>query len=306
MLELIKTIKIINIILLLSSLYSPVAISILYNQKLDPKYGNGQSSQFIDAMYGSSTDISDAELQEIERSIPPKITDRYFLRLGVTRSSSNISSVTNISEQPLMMAAKVASISQKTSSKYGMELAFGYRLDKLSMEMEALAIENVKFNKKPLFSNQPGTLNSTVKAQAILANVYYDFINLKFIHAFVGAGVGASINRTNANFSDAPPISKGVNFPKRTIAGTLNLVLGFKLNIVPQLFINGSCRYTSFTGVSQFKNKFKKKKTQTATGNQEIKKSSSGLDWRDEGLNLKLTGQRSIMGFSVSLTHVFI
>ena len=274
-----------NLILLTFIVYCPTAISI--DQKLDPKYGNGQNTKFIDAMYGLSPDITEHELQEIERSIPLRITNRFFVRFGANNCTSSVTKVTNTSVQPATLTAKVVNGNQSTTSKYGGELAFGYRWDSLSLELEALATENTRFDKKPLFSNQPGTLNSIVKAQGVFINAYYDFISLMAFRAFVGLGAGAGINRTNSNFSDNP-VSTGINFTRRRVAGAYNLILGCKFNLVPQLFINGAFRYTNFAGFGNIKT--------IATSN---------VEWKDEFQYLHLEGQHSIFGISISLTHIF-
>ncbi|MGD0465255.1 MAG: outer membrane beta-barrel protein [Gammaproteobacteria bacterium] len=275
-----------NSIVLILIVYCQTAISI--EQKLDPKYGNGQSTKFIDAMYGRSPDITDAELQAIEKSIPPRITSRFFIRFGANNCTSSVSKVVNTSVQTATLTAKVVNGNQITSSKYGVELAFGYRWDKLSLELEALATEDTRFDKNPLFSNQPGTLTSIVKAQGVFVNAYYDFISLMAFRAFVGLGAGAGINRTNSNFS-GNPVSTGISFTRRRVAGAYNLVLGCKINLASQLFINGAFRYTNFAGFGNIKT--------IATSN---------VEWRDELQNLHLEGQHSIYGISIGLTHIFI
>ncbi len=279
--------KLNTLILLFFIVYYPTAIAVAPD--LDPKYGNGQNTKFVNAIYGLNPDITESELQEIENSIPPRLTDRWFLRFGANSCTSSITKVVNTSVQPSTLAAKVINGNQKSSPKYGGELAVGYRWDKFLIELEAIATENTKFNKKPLFSNQPGTLTSTVKAQGVFINTYYDFMSLMAFRAFVGIGVGAGINRANSNFSDAPPISTGINFTRRRVAGAYNLVLGCKINLVSQLFITGAFRYTNFAGFGNIKT--------IATSN---------VEWQDELKNLHLEGQHSIFGISISLTHLFI
>lgn len=256
---------------------------------IDPKYGNGQSRSFMNAMYELSPDITETELQEIAKSIPPRITKRFFIRLGANWGRSMLSQVKNTSVQLKIKDANVATSNYTSPSKLGSELAFGYRLDRLSVELEAIAIEYFKFNINPLFNNQPGKLDSIVKAQGGFLNVYYDILDFMPVRAFLGVGLGAGINRTNSNFANAPPISTGINFTRRNIAGAYNLVAGVKVNIASRVFINGVVRYTNFAGFGNIKSI-----------------SSNNVEWQDENRNLYLQGQHSLFGFSLSITHIFL
>lgn len=256
---------------------------------VDPKYGNGQSRSFMNAMYELSPDITEKELQEIEKSVPPRITKRFFIRLGANHGRSMVSQVKNTSVQLTTKDAKVATSNYTSSSKLGVELAFGYRWDRLSVELEAIAIENFKFNIDPLFNNQKGKLDSIVKAQGGFLNVYYDVLDFMPFRAFVGVGLGAGINRTNSNFSNAPPVSTGINFTRRRVAGAYNLVAGAKINIASRVFINASVRYTNFAGFGNIRSI-----------------AASNVEWQDENHNLHLEGQHCLFGFSFSITHMFL
>jgi len=256
---------------------------------IDPKYGKGQTRSFMNAMYERSPDISETELQEIAKSIPPRITERFFIRLGANWGRSILSQVKNTSVHLKIKDAKVATSNYTSPSKLGAELAFGYRLDRLSVELEAIAVEYFKFNVNPLFNNQPGKLDSIVKAQGGFLNVYYDILDFMPVRAFLGVGLGTGINSTNSNFSNAPPISTGVNFTSRNIAGAYNLVAGAKINIASRVFINGAVRYTNFAGFGNIK-----------------AVSSKNVEWLDENRNWYLQGQHAFFGFSLSITHIFL
>lgn len=282
-------IKTFNKIALLLNLIIYSSIIVAKQQLIDPRYGNGQSKSFMSAIYGNSADVTEDELQEIERSIPPRITQRFFIRAGANKGSSIISKMTNTAVETATKHAKIANGNFKSSAKLGAELALGYRWDRISTELEVLITENIKFTKNPLFSNQPGKLDSIVKAQASFLNVYYDFLDLMPFRAFLGIGVGAGINRTNSNFSNASPISTGINFTRRRIAAAYNLVIGGKINLASRLFINGAFRYTNFAGFGNIKTI-----------------STSNVEWRDEAQNLHLEGQHCLYGFSISITHVFL
>ncbi len=282
-------ILVIKVFILTTIFYCQISHSNPNPKQLDPKYGSAQNPKFIEAMYGLSPPVTDDELQKIENSIPARTTNRFFIRFGANSGTSSISKVKNTSVQPITKTAIIASSNQATSSKNGGELAFGYRWDNLSLELEAMATENTKYNKTPLFSNQAGGLTSVVKAQGIFINTYYDFVSLMAFRAFFGLGIGAGINRTNSNFFNAPPISTGENFARRRVAGAYNVVLGCKINLVPQLFLNGAIRYTNFAGFGNIKI--------IATSN---------VEWRDPAQNLHLEGQHTLFAFSISLTHLFL
>lgn len=276
----------IGLILILIFYYSLSGAKV---HNIDPKYGNGQSRSFMNAMYELSPDITDTELQEIEKSIPPRITKRFFIRLGANCGKSILSQVKNTSVLLATKDAKVAKSSYTAPSKLGAELAFGYRWDRFSVELEAITTSNFKFNINPLFNNQLGKLDSIVKAQGGFINVYYDILDFMPFRAFVGLGLGAGINGTNSNFSNAPPISTGINFSKRKVTGAYNIVAGAKINIASRVFINAALRYTSFAGFGNVR--------AIATGN---------VEWLDEKQNLRLEGQHSLFGFSLSITHLFL
>ncbi len=282
--------SIINCILLLNLLFFIIKNpACAMEPTTDPKYGNGQSTQFIKAMYGMGPNLTEQELQQIAISIPGDNINKFFIRFGANNGTSSLSKIKNTSVNDGMTAATVVSTNKTIDSKYGGEISAGYRWDKLSLELELMATENIKYNSKKLFSNLDGSLNSTVKAQGILLNSYYDFINLKALRIFFGMGVGAGINKTNSNFFNNVTFATGENFARRRIAGAYNIVLGCKLNIVPQLFLCASMRYTNFAGFGNIK--------MLATSN---------VEWRDESQNLHLEGQHTLVGFSINLIHVFL
>ena len=254
----------------------------------DPKYGNGQSSSFINAMYGSSSQVDSKGIENITRTMPSNV-NRFFIRFGGNNSTSSLTKIKNTSVQQGIAAAIIATTNTTANSKYGGEIATGYKWDKFSLELEFMITENMKYNAKKLFSNLNGSLNSTVKAQSIFLNGYYDFVNLKAFKIFAGLGLGAGINRTNSNFFNNANFADGENFARRRVAGAYNLVLGCKLNIVPQLFLVGSMRYTNFSGFGNIKF--------IATSN---------VEWRDRSQNLHLEGQHTLVGFSLNLIHIFL
>lgn len=257
--------------------------------KQDPKYGNGQSASFIKTMYGSGSNVTENDLQTIKNTTTPDNINSAFIRLGANNGTSSLTKIKNTSVETGMNTAIIAKTNQTANSKYGGEIGLGYRWDRLSLELELMATENMKYNVKQLFSNKPGGLNSVIKAQGIFINSYYDFIGVRAFRVFFGIGFGAGINRTNSNFFNSPPFSTGENYARRRVAGAYNLVLGCKLNIAPPLFISAAMRYTNFAGFGNIK--------MIATSN---------VEWRDERQNLHLEGQHTLVGFSISLIHIFL
>jgi hypothetical protein len=281
-------VKIITTLLLIAVLIS-ISNQIQAAQfQQDPQYGNGQSTSFINAMYGTNSNVTTKELESITNSIPSNI-NRFFIRFGANNGTSSITKIKNTSVQDGITTATIATTNATANSKYGGEIATGYRWDKFSLELEFMITENMKYNTKKLFSNLAGSLNSTVKAQSIFLNSYYDFVSFKAFRIFAGLGFGAGINRTNSNFFNNATFATGETFARRKVAGAYNLVLGCKLNIVPQLFLIGSMRYTNFAGFGNIK--------LIATSN---------LEWRDESQNLHLEGQHTLVGFSINLIHIFL
>lgn len=249
--------------------------------KQDPKYGNGQTAAFIKTMYGSGTNVTPDEIAILNNTIPQENTNKFFLRLGINKGNSSLMNIKNTSQNIGMETAVIATTNPTANSKYGGEIGLGYRLDKLSWECEFITTENMKYNVTQLFGNQAGSLNSIVKAQGIFINSYYDVIGRKRFRIFLGLGLGAGINKTNSNFFNNPPLSTGESFVRRGVAGAYNLVVGCKINIVPQLFLSASMRYTNFAGF----------------GN---------VIWRDKKNNLYLQGQHKLVGFSISIMHIFL
>jgi opacity protein-like surface antigen len=254
----------------------------------DPKYGNAQNEQFINAMYGLTPNINTNELPKISNRFSADIFNKFFIRLGGNSGSSYLTKIKNTSTQPEIKNAKIANNSKKANPKYSGEISIGYKLDRLSFEVEFIITENMKYSPQRLFNNFGGSLSSTVKANGIFLNGCYDFVKFQVLRIYLGLGFGAGINRTNSNFYNNPIFARNENFARRRVAGGYNLLLGCKINIVPQLFIVGSVRYTNFAGFGNIK--------YIATSN---------VEWRDEFKNLHLEGQHTFIGYGINIIHVF-
>ncbi|MGI9214195.1 MAG: hypothetical protein ACR2HS_00570 [Gammaproteobacteria bacterium] len=254
--------------------------------QLDKKYGNSQSEGFINAMYGLTPNISQEELQAINKITPINTNNKYFLRLGANTGSSSLIKITNISSKPIIQNAIIANDTETNNSKRSLEIAFGYTFNKLSLETELLVTQNMRYYRSQLFNNQNGSLDSIVKSKALLINGYYELLKLKSLRIFFGLGVGAGIISTNSRFFNSP-VTAEQNYNKNNITGAFNLTLGGNLRVASQLFIKTSIRYTNFAGFGNIKN--------FSLGN---------IIWQDPDLNLYLKGQHKFFGFSLSMVHI--
>jgi opacity protein-like surface antigen len=259
-----------------------------HQYKQDPKYGNSQSVAFSNAVYGTTPALSQEDAITMKSRQRVNNNHKFFVRLGANIGTSAVLEVKNQSTASTLRAAKIASASQKSKSKHSAELGWGYKFDRISLELEVMFTENIKYDKDPLFSNDQGSIKSVVKAQSILVNAYYDFARFSKLNFFVGAGIGNGLNRTNSLFANHP-LSNNEYFAKRKIAGAYNLVLGSKLNLTPQFYLGGYLRYTNFSGIKAG-TIFPKRRMQ----------------WRDELLNLNLTGEHSLIAVGITLTHLFL
>lgn len=204
-------------------------------------YGNSQTNSFRCAINGG-TDLSLEELNERAALTPQKVTDRFYIRLGMNASSEGITGVKNNSLAPATKNGTV-SVKQVNVSSNNVELAVGYTWTDFAIDIEWLALKSVPYNSFLSGITPNVYYNTTTKGDALLANFYWIFQNL-YNFNFYGVGVIGTTNNKCSTFLTGGP----VNVINKKYSLSFGGGLGVRFNIVSSVFADMSARYINLGG----------------------------------------------------------
>jgi len=200
-------------------------------------YGNSQTDKFRCAINGG-TDLSLEELNERAALTPQKVTDRFYIRLGMNASSEGVLSIKNTGISPSTQSGSVA-VKQLNVSSNNVELAVGYTWTDFAIDIEWLALKSITYNSF-LGGISPNVYyNTTTKGDAVLANFYWIFQNL-YNFNFYGVGVIGSTNNKCSTFLSA---GGPVNVINKKYSVSYGAGLGVRFNIISSVFADMSARY---------------------------------------------------------------
>lgn len=210
----------------------------------DPKYGRSQRTKFLDAIHGTS-EFTTEDQKKILAMTPRSKNDRYFLRLGINMGSHEVklknNSTSELSNESLLTK-------KYSSSKKAFEIASGFKWTDVAIELELFLTNNRKIKADPVFKNRTEKFESTIKTQAALLNVYYDFTERLIFTPYIGIGAGISLNKTNTRLSKGSGVNdvgNGEDEAHSKMDQAFNLILGSKI-YVSRFSINLNARFTNF------------------------------------------------------------
>lgn len=207
------------------------------------EYGNGQNSDFNRAV------AEEAPLEAGDRAFLDSINisrsnNRWFARARVGRTKVEFRNVSNQS------GGSTASVTVPSSTEklWQISPSFGYQWHYFLAELELLLSESPHYDASPMLSGDTFNLKSRTKLFSLLANLefeiptYFAFIP-KRLHPYLGAGIGISFKKTDANTYDSTTGNPLSQESKREYVFAWDLGAGLRYDIIGNLLFDLSYRY---------------------------------------------------------------
>lgn len=206
-----------------------------YNQA---NYEGSAHTDSYDCAVNGSKQLSLEQINERIEFMPPKLSNRYYFRLGVNAASEGITSVSNreVNNTSTLVTGYVQNGSNKIASNT-FELALGYAWSEFALDLEWLAPASVSYS-TPVYGVTPTfNLYSTVKGDALLLNLYWifqDLYNFKLYGDFI---IGYSDN-TSTSYIDSGEATK-----TKWRHWAFGAGFGARFNLVSRLYADVKGRY---------------------------------------------------------------
>jgi hypothetical protein len=201
-------------------------------------YGNSQTDSFNTAINGSNK-LTTEQLNERADLIPPKLNNRFYVRLGGNASAEGVVGIKNIAtynNYNTLTTGTIANSNVKNASN-NFEMAFGYTWTDFAMDLEWLALKSVVVNGVMTGINPGFGFTSTIKGDALLLNVYWilkDMYNVKLY----GLINGSYSHNRSTNYISTGPVSVQNRYYLGFGGG-----LGARFNIISKLYADVAGRY---------------------------------------------------------------
>jgi len=206
------------------------------SQVPDNTYGNAQSDSFRCAVHGS-TELSMLEASERADLIPEKLSNRFYLSIGLNAASEGLKNITNDSIYDVNATSGTVSNKNVKTASNNVELAVGYTWTDFAIDLEWLSLKSIQNNGFLLNITPIIPYSTSVKGDALLLNVYWVFQNL-YNFKFYAVGVGGiSYNQSTSSIFGATP-----NVIKK-YSPAFGLGVGAQFNLVSKLFADMSAKY---------------------------------------------------------------
>ncbi len=218
------------------------AFDVMNDNYAPTQYGNAQTGSFHRAITGGSP-ITPEEQAQLASMLPVKGYPGYYGRLRLNFSTLTLDEFKNKSSG--VYSNGVINKKRTSGNQVGFEIGIGYSWSaNLRGELEYLAVKTLSYVANPalLGSGVPSVqLNSQIKNNTILANLYYDFSGLNRFKPYVTAGIGLSANSVQATLFPAPAI--GGSNTQRNIRAAWDLGVGFRVAIFSHWYLDAAYRY---------------------------------------------------------------
>jgi opacity protein-like surface antigen len=242
-------------------------------------YGNGQSDKFYRAMHGAGS-VTDEDQKSIHGMLPESESDRYYLKIGMHKSTTALGSIKNksTSTAPDYTTANITETKFKKDVTGG-QIGAGYIFDKFRVDVDYIFGSDINYNQVPgVFTAGAPDLTSKVTGYHLIANAYYEFKDVYLFKPFIGISAGLGMNKVNSTFTRTNIAgSDGVTKSKSTMGIDYGLQIGSRIRILKTKFnVSASYRYLSL-GTAK---------------------------WTDNSGTLLLEGKRTFNGFCLDLIYL--
>lgn len=199
--------------------------------------GSAHTDSFECAINGSKQ-LSMEQINERLDFMPPKLTNRYYFRLGVNAAAEGLTNASN--KEPNNTTTLITGSVQTPSNKIAsntFELALGYAWSEFAMDLEWLSPSSIDLTTVITGVTPTFTLYSNVKGDALLLNLYWilqDLYNFKLYGDFI---LGYSDN-SNTSYIDT-----GDETHTKWKHAAFGLGVGARFNLVSRLYADVKGRY---------------------------------------------------------------
>lgn len=203
-----------------------------------PNYQGSAKTDSFDCAVNGRKQLSIEQINERSDLIPPKLTNRFYIRLGANAAAEGISgaSIKGVNNTTTNLTGTLQNKSIKVADN-NFEMAVGYTWSEFAVDLEWLASKSVTYSSFVYGAPPTFTINSNVKGDALLINTYWIFQNLYNVNAYADFIVGWS-NNSNTSYINAGPITA-----TRWYHWAFGLGVGGRFNIVSRLFADVKGRY---------------------------------------------------------------
>ncbi len=239
-------------LLLATSVYAKCKPTVADNFPTDTPpnfYGNGQTDSFRCAVTGST---EESTLQQMQRDdlIPVKLSDRWYIMLGVNAASEGIISVKNDSIYDVVLNTGTVSPTDAKTASNNVEIAFGYAWSEFAVDVEWLASKSVSYNGNLVGTGVVANYSTIVKGDATLFNLYWLFNDQYNFKMYANATLGISQNKSTATLNNGSP------WVTKKYSPAYGIGVGARFNLISKLFadmtvrgiILGKVKYQAATG----------------------------------------------------------
>lgn len=239
-------------------------------------YGNAHTPKFRTAIRGDE-EIPIEEQMEVEELLPSIEYDTAYVRTRFHFSKRRVSKIKNESSTTPsnytaaggaldFTAASVAQSSVEAQIK-GIDFALGYIWPDSRAEIEYLFLKKIDYNSNPILTGIgaiPAGFNtgfsSEIKTDAILANMYYEFLKHDRLRPYAFFGFGLAMNKASTAYN-------GNNRSVQKLGIAWQFGLGAKFRIIDRLYLDGAFRYAQLGKTLMFNdNSLKLNGKSTLTG----------------------------------------
>lgn len=209
-----------------------------YPTIMPPNYQGSAHYDTFDCAVNGSKQLTLEEINERSDLMPPKLTNRFYIRIGANAAAEGISGANNqeINISTNNQQGNLSNTRNKVASN-NFEMAFGYVWKDFAFDLEWLASKSVDFNTNVININPSFAVSSNVKGDALLGNIYWIFNDMYNVKLYADFIVGWSQN-TSTTFINGG----GENTFKRNHFA-FGLGIGARFNIWSKLFADINGRY---------------------------------------------------------------
>jgi opacity protein-like surface antigen len=206
-------------------------------------YGNAQTESFHRAITGGTT-LTSAEEAELSAALPMREAQNYYARLRVNFGTLILDELKNRS----LGVDRVGAIAKKRVSvnQTGLEVALGYSWSSsLRGDIEYLVNKNLNYIANPVLTGaglMSRQLNTQIKNNTLLANMYYEFLGLNRFKPYLTGGIGPTMNSVQSTIT-AVAYDNGGSATKRKLTLAWALGGGLRVAVFSHWHLDFSYRY---------------------------------------------------------------
>lgn len=203
-----------------------------------PNYQGSAHTGSFDCAINGSKELTTDEMQNRADLIPPKLSNRFYLRLGGNAAATGISGaqISGVSNTTTNVTGYLQNTKNSVADN-NFEIAFGYTWSDFAIDLEWLALKSISYSSGVSGVTPTFTFNSNIKGDALLLNLYWIFQNLYNINLYGDFIVGYTKSTTNSYINSGSITGKDNN------RAAYGLGIGGRFNIISKLYVDLNGRY---------------------------------------------------------------